>query len=242
MTLISETGHVININNAKVLIDTCGSLGSAFNPSNADISILGLTSKWTLTDASHQAFTLGFNEAKNPINARQILYKPANKLVTRVMGYLKSTKASPEFVKNAKSLSDRFRGFGTNVMRLKDGSPDPQYISISHQSYVQKGDAFKQLVDLLNTEVNYDPNEDDLKIDALKTLSDDMKAANDGIGSILSGVNILRVARDKNLYEHENGLVDRSLACKEYVKGVFGATSAEFKLVNRIRFKNLKKL
>jgi hypothetical protein len=232
----SETGHVVNLSNFKLLIDNCAAFGAAYNPSNARLSLANMTTLWTDADSAHQALTLAVQQAKNPINDRQIIFEPLDKLVTRTLNYFNSTDASEQVKTDAKGLADRFRGYSLTVAKLPDGTPDPAHVSNSHQGFVQRADTFKQLVDLYDSDGNYNPNETDIAIAALRSLAAAMKTANDGIGGILATVNTSRISRDKALYEETTGIVDTAMACKDYVKGLFGASAAETKLVSGIKF------
>lgn len=232
----SETGHSVNISNFKLLIDKCTALGVPYNPSNADLIIANMTTLWTTGDTAHQTLTAAIQNAKNFINARQILFDPTEKLVTRTLNYFESTKASKQIKSDAKGLADRFRGYGVRVDKLADGTPDPADVSTSHQGFVQKADSFKQLIDLYISEPLYAPNENEIKTATLTALYNSMKAANDNIGTILAPVETVRITRDKALYEEETGMVDVSASCKDYVQGLFGASSAEAKLVRKIKF------
>lgn len=237
----SETGHAVNISNFKLMIDKCAGFGAACNPSNPDITVASMTAKWTAADTAHATMTAALQGSKGPVNAREELYKPTGKLVTRVLNIANSTKASKQLKKDAKGLADRFRGFGVKVKYLPDGTPDPSHVSTSHQSYVQKADTFKQLVDLLEGEPLYAPNEAMFTIATLRALSTQMKTANDNIGTILAPVDNARIARDRALYDEEDGVLVRAAACKDYVQGASGFTSAEAKLVTKIRFTKPKK-
>ena len=165
-----ETGHAVNVSNFKLMIDKCASFGATYKPSNTDLTIANMTVLWTTGDAAHQTLTTAVQNSKNPINDREILFKPTNKLVTKVLNYFNSTKASKQVKRDAKGLGDRMRGFGVKVGKLKDGMPDPASVSKSHQSYVQRGDTFRQLVKLLGSEGNYVPNEVELQVATLDTL------------------------------------------------------------------------
>ncbi len=235
----SETGHSVNISNFKLQIDKCTAFGAPYNPSNKDLIIGNMTALWTTGDTAHGTLTAAMQAAKNPINDRQILFEPVDKLVTRTLNYFESTKASKPIKADAKGLADRFRGFGVKVDKLPDGTPDPDDVSTSHQSYVQKADAFKQLVDLYKSDVEYAPNEAELTTGTLATLAGAMKTANDNIGTILAPVDMARITRDKALYAEETGLVDIAAACKDYVQGLFGASSPEAKLIRGIKFTRL---
>jgi len=232
----SETGHSVNISNFKLLIDKCTAFGVKYNPSNADLSIDNMTTLWETAKNANDTLSVVAETAKQPINARQILFEPVDKLVTRTLNYLSSTKASAQFKADAKGLADRFRGHGIKVNKLPDGSPDPNSVSTSHQGFVQKADTFLQLVALYTSEPLYAPNEIELQLEALGALALAMKTANDNIGTIIAPVDTARVTRDHALYDEESGMVDIAAACKKYVKGVYGVGEPETNLVSGIKF------
>jgi hypothetical protein len=236
MAKISETGHAVNISNFKLVIDNCNSYGVAYKPSATKLTIANMTTLWVTGDTAHQALTEAIQNSKNPINEREILFQPAGKLVTRAFNYFKSTDASDAIKQDAKGLADKFRGFKVEVKKLDDGTEDPNDVSKSHLSYVQKGDTFRQLVDLFESDSNYDPNEADLKISALRTLSDQMKTLNDNIGIILAPIETARITRNNALYAKVTGMVDVAQACKDYVVGLYGATSSQAKTIKKIKF------
>jgi len=239
MANISETGHAVNISNFKLLIDKCTGFGANYNPSNSDITVPSMTAAWTTADGAHQTFITALQVAKNPINERNILFKPSSKLVTSVVNILNSTKASKQLKQDAKGLGDRFRGFGVKVKKLTDGSPDPSSVSTSHQSFVQKANTFKQLVVLLGSEINYVPNEPYLSIASLNTLATAMKTANDNIGTIIAPVDTARLTRNDLLYNEEDGIITRAAAAKDYVQGAAGFSSAVTKLIVKIKFRRM---
>jgi hypothetical protein len=53
---------------------------------------------------------------------------------------------------------------------------------------------------------------------------------------------VKRTARDHALYDIGTGLVDLTVSCKKYVKGLFGAKSPEADSVVRIKFRRIMKL
>jgi len=238
MASTSETGHAINISNFKLLIDRCSVIPN-YNPSNSDITIPNLTNSWTIGDTAHQNFTTLLQGTKNPINAREILFKPVNEVTTQSLNYFESTKASKQVKKDAKGLADRIRGFNVKIPKLADGSPDPDYVSQSHQSYIQKQDAFKQLLDLYASDPNYAPNEIELNLATLQALNTNMKSSNDNMGVILAPVISARVIRNNKLYEPETGLLDLAEACKDYVIGLVKYKNA--RPITSIRFRRPKK-
>ncbi len=235
MGKISETGHVINISNFKLMIDTCTAFGAVYNPSNSKLTAANMTTLWSAADTAHQVLTAAIQNSKEPINKREILFKPARKLVTQTLNYFISTEASDEIKRDAKGLADRFRGYKAKKhSNSKDKASD---VSKSHLSYVMRADTFRQLVDLYNSDVNYSPNETGLTVAALTAICTEMKSLNDNVGTILAPIENARIARNELLYDKETGLVDTALACKKYVRGAFGKSSAEAKQVGGIMFR-----
>lgn len=238
MSSKNETGHAVNLSNFKLLIDKCTGFGTAYNPSTAKLKIADMTALWTAADAAHQQLTAAVQNAKLPINERFKLFEPVDKLVTKTLNYYKSTDASDQLKLNAKSLADKYRGFGAKPKKLADGTPDPKAVSTSHRSYVQKADTIKQLIDLYKSDANYSPNEADIKIATLTNLYGDMKSLNDNIGTIIAPVEASRIARNHALYD-ENGMIDVAMAAKDYVKGLYGATAPETKTITGLQFKRI---
>jgi len=238
--MASETGHTINISNFKLVIDQCTGFGAKYNPSNTDLTIANMTTVWTTADTANGILNKAVSDAKNPINEREIVFAPLNKLVTRTLAILSSSKVSKPMMKDAKGIADKIRGFGVEVKKLPDGTPDPDHVSKSQQGFVQRAKAFKQLVDLYKSEPKYAPNEADLTTTALATMATQMKTLNNNIGTILAPVDAARITRDHALYDEDTGIVDLAQMCKNYVKGVYGTTSSEHKLIRKIKFTRKK--
>lgn len=238
MSSKNETGHAVNLSNFKLLIDKCTGFGAAYNPSNAKLTTADMLTLWTAADASHQLLTAAVQTAKVPISARFILFEPVDKLVTKTINYYKSTDASDQLKNNAKTLANKYRGYAKSK-KLEDGTNDPNAVSTSHQSYVQKADTIKQLIDLYSSDANYTPNETDIQTATLTTLYYDMKTLNDNIGVIIAPIEAARIARNHALYDVKTGMVDIALAAKDYVKGVYGATAPETKTISGLRFRRI---
>jgi hypothetical protein len=241
MASSSETGHAINIANLKRLIDVCTAYGVKYNPSNLDLTIANLTLKWTTVGTAHSTMNTALNAAKVPINEREDLFDPLDVLTTQTLNYYKSTKALKQSKDDAKGYADKIRGVGVKVVKLPDGTPDPAHVSTSHQSFVQRQEAFQSLVDLYISDPLYAPNETELTTATLTTYSGDMKTANDDIGTIIEPVDALRITRDHGLYDEGTGVVDLALLAKAYSKGLWKANTPEAKQITGIKFTRPKK-
>lgn len=238
----SETGHVINNANFKKMIDFCTAYGVPYNPTNVRIILANMTTLWTTADTAQTTLTAALQNSRIPINNRRALFRPFDKLITRVNNVFQGMDMDKDLKKSVKSLADEIRGTKKNALPpegVEGHINDPAGISESHQSYVQKTSHFKGLIELLTT-AGYAPNETDINLGALTNLYDSMKAANDNIGTIIAPVKNAMAKRDHALYDENTGIFDVQKECKKYVKGVFGATSEEAKQVTRLKFTEKK--
>ncbi len=240
MSSNSETGHAVNLSNAKMLIDRCATFGPAFQPSNSSLTLANATAQWTTGVSLHSIVSNASQVVRIPINERDDAFEEADRIVVRSSYYYQSTAASAAAMKDAKGLVRKFTG--SNVRRPKDqqGNADANWVSNSQQSYTKRQETFMMLRSFYASDPNYAPNEVELQIPSLTTMEAGLKMHNDNMSALLAPVKAARIDRDKLLYEEGTGLVDVMLAMKQYVKGVFGATSPEYKSISGIRFKKIK--
>ena len=239
-----ETGHAVNISNAKLLIDTCTGFGAAYDPSNDDITIGNLTLLWTQAKAAQDALSAAAASMKEPINQRAMLFENLRPLITKVLAALSSSKANEMVKQDVKGVGDRIRGVSKKPKAAAEGEEPADLVhtvSTSHQSYVQRASALLDLVNLLKTVKEYKPNEVPLKVESLAQLQQEMQDANDGIGAVLQTGEKAELSRNRALYKPDAGIVEVAQACRDYVKSVFGSKAAEYKAVTGIRFRDLPK-
>ena len=191
---ISETGHAVNLANTKTMIDYATTFAGDYQPNNAALSVANLTTMWTAGNTAHTTLTTAMMNAKGPMAARKTLFKPLDKLITRTLGSYDSTEADEQLKSNARSIADRIRG----TVKV-DKNTNVNNVSVSHQSYVQKADAFQQLIALYKSDVSMAPNEGALTTATLETLLTDMKKANEDIGLIIAPVDTALIARNEGI-------------------------------------------
>lgn len=102
--------------------------------------------------------------------------------------------------------------------------------------YDERVDNFEKLIALLQTIPEYNPNEEELKIETLQALLSDLKAKNSEVIKTYLVLETARGLRNDVLYKPISGLIDISSDVKSYIKSVFGATSTQYKLVSKLRF------
>ena len=109
-------------------------------------------------------------------------------------------------------------------------------VSTSQQSYDSVLDNYERYVQYIAATPEYAPNEDDIKLPALKALAVELRAKNTACNNAKVAIDNARMARNRALYTPLTGLVDVALDAKTYIKSLFGATSPEYKLVGKIDF------
>lgn len=231
---VSETGHAKNIANFETEIAFCIGYGADYNPSNPNLKIDSLQAKWQTAKLKLKAV----KDTKIPFDSvtgtRQILFKPLKPLITRVMNALIAQKAPKTVIKDAKTLIRKINGKRAS----EPESENENTISVSQQSFDRLIDNFEELIVLAQTEAKYNPNEEDLKTTALQTVLDQLTAANSLVKNVYVPYSKAMIARNKELYEPETGLLDIAQEVKNYVKSVFSATSPEYRQISGIEFKN----
>lgn len=238
----SETGNAVNLNNFKSLTDVCVSFGADYDPSNKNLATPNLLERWQADTQKEKNYQKLVQGTRQPVAERQEVFAPLDGLVTRVLGELDSTQASDHMKALARSLGKDIRGTNTNNNGKADsGDAELDRVSQSHQSYVNKAKNFYSLIELLNTIPEYKPNKEDLTTASLLALSQTLDAENDGMEGKLTDAKKAGIEVKTALYAPNTGLVDTALACKSYVKGLYGAKDAKFKMVNGIKFKNLNR-
>lgn len=226
-----ETGHGVNIANFRVLIERCEEFGAAYQPVNEEISIVAMRTRLSAAEALQREYFVALDGTKIPINDRELLFGEIKKTAVRAVNIYKASKAAANSIEDVKGFMGKLTGRNVKVKRLEDGSRDPKSVSNSQQSYVKKVEHLTMLIGLLKHDVHYAPNEEALQIESLEALLARAKAANEAIFGLMAQVDVSRTARDHALYDPGTGLVDLSMACKHYVKALFGGKSPETKSV-----------
>lgn len=243
MPSTTETGHAKNVANFRSLIAFVTGYGATYNPSKNALKLAQLNTLANTGD-TNLADIITKNTAYNTaVNNRIAAFDGLKQFSTRLVNALEATDATTEKVKDAKTFNRKIQGkrAGDKATPPTDpNTPAPTNISASQQSYDQQIQHFAGLVSVLQSETSYAPNETDLKLTALATKQADLVAKNNAVDTAYTTVSNSRIARDKTLYNDTTGLVDIAAEVKQYIKSIFGASSAEYAQVKGIAFKKVK--
>lgn len=251
MPSTSEVGHSKNVANFQDLITACNSFGSAYNPSNTTISITSLNTIYSNADNLIDNVDTANEQYHSAVGSRRNEFDTLKALSTKLLNAYIAVNPGKAKVANAKTINAKIQG--TKLKKVKEvtvannnqttsnpPAETPKEISASQQSYDQQVEHFSKLVVLLAADPLFIPNEMALQTTTLNAKLVALKTTNTNIGITYTQVTNTRIARDHSLYDATTGLCDVAQTVKAYVKSLFGASSPEFKMVNKIEFKKRK--
>lgn len=243
MKSIAETGHAKNVAVFEKLIAFCTDYGPAYNPSRNELKLDELNKKRdeanaALADVKHAKAML-----KQAIADRQTIFSLLKPLATRVLNALKASGISDKAVDSASSINRKIQGRRAAAVKMMPAEENAEEtpkrtISVSQQSFDNQVDHFLQIIAILEIQPLYQPNEPDLKIDALKNYVQKLQDANQIVTKAATAQTNALAARDAVLYSDHTGMVDIALSVKKYVLSVFGTNSPEYKRISAFAFRN----
>lgn len=245
MNQITETGHAMNVSNFESLLTYIDSIGDLYNPSRDCLKKDALKILLDNTKESFHSLYTAQSHYSLEVANRMIAFQPLSKLVTRIFSALKASDSSMESDESVKSIIRKIQGKRVTPKGSTEHADSElteveeiKHISTSQMSYDSRLENFNRLIIFLSKIAEYNPNEQELKIESLKTLHADLKTKNNLVMRSLSNMETERSQRNRMLYQPLTGIVDISIDIKNYIKSLFGASSHQFKQISKLHFKN----
>ena len=244
MASTSETGHAKNVANLDELISFVGGYGVVYNPSKTTIKLPALQALSLSAKTAIGAVNSANPAYSNAVAAREVAFAPLGKLTTRILNALKATDTTTQVDESAQTIVRKLQGRRATPKKSEDEvkalaaeGKEVNEISTSQMSYDSRLDNFDKLIKLLTSVTLYAPNEAELKVAALTTLYNDLKAKNAAVIAATTPLSNARITRNDVMYKANTGLVDIALDTKTYIKSVFGASSPQYKQISKLGFK-----
>ncbi|WP_321347302.1 hypothetical protein [uncultured Draconibacterium sp.] len=243
MSSKSETGHAVNVANFNELISFVTGYGEAYNPSNEAIALRTLQTVASNGAAALEAIYTAQGPYNNAVAAREVAFDPLSKLVTRVMNMLKVSGVSEEVYNSVNTVARKIKGQRATPKTTApenggegDETTEVKTRSTSQMSYDSREENFAKFIQLLSAIPEYAPNEVELQVATLTTLSTNLQAKNSAVISAEVPLSNARIERNNVLYAPTTGLVETAGKVKTYVKAIFGATSPQYKQISKLKF------
>lgn len=224
------------------MISIISSLGSAYHPNNPLISLTNLQTKFTALQTNLEILA-PLEAAKTlAINERGAAFKPLKKLVTRISNAAVVSINDSLFTDNLLTIVRKLQGKRapekiTEETTAANNAEPKQRKSSSQMSYDSQVANFFELITLLKTHGSYNPNENDLKINALETLIADLSAKNSAVVNAMIAAKNGRIARNDLFYNDTDGIQVLTDLVKKYIKSIYGANSPQIKQLTAFKFK-----
>jgi len=240
-----EPRHVENVDNFSILVSKLLTFGSNYNPSNHALTIENLLTVKTQGKLVIDAVSTAEMNNKNAISSRTYSFELFDGLVTRIANTVKICGAKSMTVEQILGIIREIRGkrvsdklSDTEVEATKVNGAGVRQVTKHNSSMKMKTENFGKLVQLLSITPEYNPNEDDLKVNTLLSKLSELKLMNEAVDESDVKLDNARASRNKVMYSEGTGLVDIAKATKMYVKALYGADSNEYAQVSGISFIN----
>lgn len=236
----SETGHAKNVANFETLVNIIIALGAIYQPSNPTILLTALQALLALAKSAMNAVGTKEAEETNAAKLRETAFEGHSKLATRVANAY-NAGASDELVSSniagyLRELRGKRKGKKTDDDPATPEDESANSISVSQVSYDNLIATWRLLLQLLETQAGYNPNEPELKIDALIAYVDDLEAKNNAAKIASIAAKNARTNRDEILYNSETGMLEAVGKVKKYVKSLANQ-SAVYAQLTALKFK-----
>jgi hypothetical protein len=260
-----ESGINTYVGHFNLLIGICEGFGSVYNPRVQYLMIASLKTQAAGIQTAINKVDQLLPVSVTAENARAEKFVQLAPLATRVQAAAIVLGLPDAILVHIKEVVRKIRG--QRAQAIKDegssgsagtleavGSSDTlrssetdssgetgKHRSVSQKSFNEQIEHLNQLIMLVSSQTTYTPAEADLSVSSLNSFLNAMRTTNDAAVKASFPLTNARMERDKLLYAPKTGMMDTALAVKEYVKSVFGAKSPQYKEVQRIRFRNIRK-
>ena len=110
MASTSETGHPKNVANFESVLSFVIGYGATYNPSKVNLKVPALQTQLASCKANIASVTSTSVAFNNAVNARMIAFFGLKKLSTRLLNALDATAATPQIVKDFKTINAKVQG------------------------------------------------------------------------------------------------------------------------------------
>ena len=233
---VSETGHAKNIANFQDLISFCQGYGVTYNPTKESLKISELQNIYQISSDKLNDVKVNKTDFDNATNQRRNAFENLKPLSTKIINAFAVSGADKLAVDDAKTVNKKLQGAKSSVTTPANQVDTTTKISTSQQSYDRQIDHLANLIQVLEQNTIYNPNETELKVTSLQTKLADLQTKNTNLINSYTQYSNAMINRNQTLYNPLSGLLQTAKEVKLYVKSIFGATSPEFKQVGGLEF------
>lgn len=239
----TETGHAKNLAHFLQLISFCEGYAEVYNPTKESLKIPQLKTLYQEAQDHINATKTQKATFDKVTNLRKTAFINLKPLSTKIINAFAVSGADNLAINNIKSVNKKIQGKPAQPKTTNKNNDNTTIttISTSQQSYDKQVDHFINLLEILQQNEHYNPNEEELKVSTLKQKLEELQNANATIVNTYTAYNNAMLKRNFTLYNPLSGLVQIAKEVKQYIKSIYGATSPQFKKISALEFKIVKK-
>jgi hypothetical protein len=226
-----------NVEAFEKLLGLCTLYSDSYKPGNASIQRMALMLLLEEAKKSIAAVHVAQGELAKVINIREQAFAKLPILGTKVINYAQASGMDPLHVEDLNKIRKKFRGFAFAKSAPKtDGVANETPVRKNRISaYVSQAETLAEMINFLETESSYSPQEPELAIVALKENLVSFHAINQSINDAKAKLVSARIYRSRIIFA-TTGIHGIGMRVKKYFKAIFGANSDGFKTIGKIRF------
>ncbi|WP_235819270.1 hypothetical protein, partial [Flavobacterium covae] len=229
MTSTSETGHTKNVANFQDLISFCQGYGSIYNPTKDSLKIPQLQSLYQTANEKLISVKTAKTSFDNATNERKNSFSDLKPFSTKIINAFAVSGADNLAISDAKTVNKKLQGSSNRNTNTANSNNEnlttSNSISTSQQSYDRLIDHFANLIQVLEQNPAYNPNETELQVASLQTKLSDLQAKNTNLINSYTQYSNTMIDRNQTLYSPLTGLTQTAKEVKLYVKSIFGAST-----------------
>lgn len=221
------------------MIGYCAGYGGKYNPGSPNLRMDSLTAQLEAAKLAIEQVKVTKSLFDLGINTRRQNFENLPDVVSKILLTITSSGAKAELVEDARYLVRQINGYSRKDREpVASGKTEETKTrrSVLQLAYVSKADWFSKLVQVLEIEPRYNPNEEMLAKPALIAKAAELKATISAVNQARVNYSNAIIARDKTLYSHEESLYNLMRASKQYIGAVYGKNSAEYAQVKSLSF------
>ena len=238
MASTSEVGNNKNVANFNTLAQILEEMGTLYNPSNANITLVSLNP----IRVSLAAAVNNLNEKKpiytNAVADREIAMTAMKIKSSRILNAFKSVNVSEKDKENATSLVRKIRGDRRRA-KVNPDTADANTISTAQLSYDSRIANIDVLIAFISSHPEYNPNESDIQITSLQTSNQELKNLTQTVNNAGNALITARKERNDILYNNAGNVIDIVREVKSYLKSLGDDGKPYYKAVVRLQFKDM---
>jgi hypothetical protein len=241
MASTSEVGHAKNIANLNLLNNNIQALGSIYDPTNPILKMENLHHTYTISYDSHVKVNNLMAPYSLAVDDRTLYFAPLNRQLTKLKKAYKATEGvTPAQVEDLTTILRKLKGERkTKSTATTDTTILQASHSTSQMSYDQRTNNMDGLISLLQNTPNYNPNEQEYKIETYINKKETMLAKTQAVNNTFIPLNNARNERNKLLYMDNDNLVDVGNKAKDYLFSILDINSVQYKAIAKIKFRKI---